>query len=128
MLDMILEAGMNPNLATVIFTYGDTIYNPGNVNIPEYLIVHESTHTEQQGNDPDSWWARYVKDPYFRLQQEVEAYGNQFAFMCETVRDRNKRSRLLLELGHILSGPTYGNMITREGAMRMIKERSGVKP
>ena len=100
MLESILAAGMIPNLQTTIFTYGDTIYNPGDNELPDHLIEHEDTHSKQQGDDPDAWWLRYVNDPYFRLQQEIEAYVNQYKFICKQVTDRNKRF-LILVCGNI---------------------------
>ena len=134
MLEKILGVGMNPNLDNVIFTYGDTIYNPSGRDIPEYLIEHESVHTKQQGNDPDGWWERYLRDTYFRLDQETAGYAAQFRFMCNhpdkrlSVTDREKRHRILMDLGQSLSGPTYGQMIGLSYAMQQIKKLSGVKP
>jgi len=40
----------------VIFTYGAVIYNPDKGHIPDHLMVHESVHTRQQGDDPKHWW------------------------------------------------------------------------
>ena len=127
-LNGIFGAGMAPNLGNVIFTHGDTIYNPSGRDVPDYLIAHESIHTIQQGDDPDAWWERYLRDPYFRLQQETEGYAVQFAFICNKVKDRNQRFKILLALARSLSGPTYGSMIGHSAAMKMIKERSKVKP
>lgn len=112
----------------VIYTYGDVIYNPSNISIPEHLIVHESTHCEQQGNDPDAWWGRYLIDSYFRIEQETEAYARQFAFICRKVKDRNQRHRICLDLARILAGPIYGNVIGQMSAYQKIKSLSKVKP
>lgn len=112
----------------VIYTYGDAIYNPGSHNIPDYLVEHEKTHSEQQGSKPDTWWDRYLQDPYFRIEQESQAYAKQFAFICKRVNDRNKRARILHELASVLSGPVYGKVIGHTAAMKLIKEKSNVKP
>lgn len=121
----VIAAGMKPS-ETVVFTYGDTIYNPGKVEIPDYIIHHEATHSAQQGIDPDAWWSRYLADPYFRLDQEVAAYARQYEFICRKVKDREKRNRILIENAGILAGPIYGNMISQSAAMEMIRKKANV--
>lgn len=127
LLNAIVENGMHPHPG-VIFTYGDIIYNPNGADIPDHLITHEKTHCDQQGNDPDAWWGRYLTDQYFRVEQESEAYARQFAHICVKVKDRNHRYRILIDLASILSGPIYGNIIGQQNAMQMIKSKSNVKP
>jgi len=127
LLNAIINNGMRPH-ANVIFTYGDTIYNPGGQDIPDHLIEHEGTHYKQQGNDPDAWWGRYLTDQYFRIEQESEAYARQFAYICATVKDRNQRHRICLDLAGILAGPLYGNVIGQMNAYQKIKSLSKVKP
>lgn len=127
-LDKIIAAGMNPSLDRTVFTYGDTIYNPSGKNVPDYLIEHEEVHCDQQGNDPKAWWDKYLKDPVFRLNQELEAYAAQYAYMCAVVRDRNKRARILHEIANVLSGPTYGGSIDYQFASEAVKRLSRVKP
>lgn len=126
MLEDILGVGMNPNLDNVIFTYGDTIYNPSGRYIPDYLIEHESVHTKQQGDDPDAWWDRYLRDPYFRLDQELDAYARQYWYTCQKVKDRNKRNLILIDIAKSVSGETYGNMVRQPYAMQEIKKRAKV--
>src|SRR4051794_40352326 len=62
------------------FCYGDTIYNPSGKELPQDIQLHESIHSKQQGDDPETWWNRYLIDIDFRRDQEIEAYGEQFAF------------------------------------------------
>lgn len=124
--DAIIQNGMQPH-AGVIYTYKDTIYNPSGADIPDHLIVHEETHSRQQGDNPDNWWGRYLTDQYFRIEQESEAYARQFAFICNKVKDRNQRNRILLDLALVLSGPIYGNVISQQNAMKIIKSKSNVK-
>lgn len=116
------ECDFNPNLT--IFTYGDAIYNPAGVDIPDHLIVHEETHSKQQGDAPDAWWERYLRDQYFRVQQETEAYANQYRYICSYMRDRNRRARILWDLGGFLSSPMYGSVIGHQEAMKMIKQKA----
>lgn len=122
--ERVKNAGMTPNEQTVLFTYGDTLYNPGGQLIPDYLIEHEETHCKQQGDNPDLWWERYLTEPYFRLSQETEAYANQYDFLCRVIKDKNQQFRLLLEISKTLASPLYGNLIDRSIARKMIKEKS----
>lgn len=114
-----------------IFTYGDTLYNPSNMPISEDLVEHEMTHAHQQQHDETVaglWWKRYIDDPQFRLDQEVEAYAQQYKFLCKTQKDRNKRARMLHQIATMLSGPMYGNIVTHTEAMRRVREyASGVR-
>ena len=127
LLNAIINNGMHPH-SLVIYTYGDTIYNPSGTDIPDHLLIHEETHCEQQGNDPKGWWIRYLIDQYFRIEQETEAYTRQFAYICTTVKDRNQRHRICLDLAKILAGPIYGNVIGQMNVYQKIKSLSKVKP
>lgn len=118
----IIGAGLRPS-ATTIYTYGDKIYNPNNIFIPDHLMVHEAEHSRQQGADPDYWWGRYLSEPYFRLAEEIKAYHAQYVFACHKHKDRNTRVRFLWQLASSLSGPMYGNIISQITAERMIKNR-----
>lgn len=116
MYDDIIRAGLKPGKDTV-FAYRDAIYNPNNVPITPDLEVHEAVHLKQQGKLPIDWWIKYLTDPQFRLEQEIEAYRAQFTFICKVVKDKNKRYKILLKIGEFLSGPLYGNLITKKQAM-----------
>lgn len=161
MLDQIRAAGMNPVVEKTCFTYGDTLYNPGRLAVPEHYMRHEECHTVQQAprnlqahNDDcsihstafrgieligcnctaaktnailtneaaDRWWARYLVDPYFRIDQEAEAFAVQYVFFKNYVnKDRNVAARFLFQLGGLLSSPTYGKIISGTAAQRMIQ-------
>ena len=119
--DAILSAGMHPNPST-IYAYGDAIYAPHVDPVPPDLIAHESAHCRQQGNDPDGWWSRYLDDPYFRIDQEAEAYAAQYDYVCQhMVKDRNARARFLQRLAGSLSSPIYGSVITQSSALEAIR-------
>jgi len=118
----IIEAGMNPH-SEAIYAYGDIIYNPANIFIPDYLLIHEEVHSKQQGNNPKDWWDRYLSDSYFRIEQESEAYAKQYDFMSSKIKDRNQRYKLLLNISNILASPIYGNIISRYGAYDLIKSK-----
>src|SRR3954452_1929234 len=74
-----------------IFTYGDCIYNPRNTELDQHIIRHEAVHCEQQAEyGAAAWWDRYIADPAFRLEQELEAYRAQWQFIKTEVWDRNR--------------------------------------
>ena len=68
-----------------IYCWGDTVYNPSGNEIPEDVWVHEALHTKQQEQyaSPAIWWSRYLLEPAFRLEQELDAYAVQYAFVKE---------------------------------------------
>lgn len=105
----------------VVFTYGDILYNPHEGGIPPHLIIHEKTHTKQQGNNPKEWWDRYLIDDKFRFDQEVEAYRNQYKFFKETTKDRNAVAKFLFKIASDLSGEIYGNLCTHTEAQQLIR-------
>ena len=107
----------------VIFTYGDTIYNPGGFDVSKYpdLIVHEEVHEKQQGSDPAGWWERYLVDPQFRLNQEVEAYRAQYRKFKTMTRNRDLIAKCAHNIACVLSGHIYGNIIDYYEARQRIK-------
>jgi len=129
LLDAIRAAGMDPDLSKTFFTYGDIIYNPGGVEIQPSVLEHEEVHCDQQKSyqgGVDGWWGRYLVDPLFRVQQEAEAYGMQYRFLCAHHKDRNRRVRILMELAAMLAGPMYGRTINRQAAGDLIKKHAKV--
>lgn len=106
----------------IFYTYGNTLYSPALLEPSPDLIVHETTHAEQQGVSPELWWQRYLLDPEWRVEQEAEAYGNQFEFVCRTIKDRNRRDKVLRQLAGFLSGKMYGSAISGSEAYHKIKQ------
>lgn len=103
----------------IIFTYGAILYVPSGVEIPDHLMAHEETHTVQQGWDVDKWWDRYLTDTEFRLQQEVEAYQNQYAVLLDKY-SRQQRRFILSKISEDLSGAMYGKLISKDYAKTLI--------
>lgn len=116
-----------PNLEETkpIFCYGDTIYNPWKRNVTPDLEIHEEVHFKQQGTAPDLWWDKYLSDEQFRLNQETEAYGEQYKFaqkLVDEIRGGSKMKKWALEsMAKALSGETYGSLLTYHEAEAKIR-------
>lgn len=116
------------NVNHTFWTYGDTIYNPGSLNIGPDIIAHEETHMRQQEayeGGKDAWWKEYLANARFRLEQEAEAYGNQYKFFCEKRKDRNARAKYLEQISGSFAGPLYQLALNRQQARAMIMVLSG---
>lgn len=121
-IEMIREKIGNPP-STAVFTYGDTIYNPSHGFIDSYLITHEETHERQQGDKPEDWWSRYYDDKQFRLDQELEAYRNQYRHFCRNKKNPQKEAMFLEFIAHHLSSEMYGDIVTKEEAKGLICQK-----
>ena len=104
-----------------VFTYGDKLYNPTGLTIPDHLLIHEAVHEKQQVN-PKEWWERYLIDKDFRLEQELEAYRAQYQFIKKNVKDRNIVARFLFTIAADLSSGMYKLNISQTEAMKLIKQ------
>lgn len=106
--------------STTVYTYGENLYAPlGEKSVSADLLVHETTHSLQQGFEPEEWWKKYYDDPKFRLEQELEAYWAQYQYIKGRF-GRPERRRALKKICRDISSQVYGNMITFEEAMRLI--------
>jgi len=109
------------NQKGIIFTYGDTCYVPGKKgSISAHLKVHERTHVKQQGDDPESWWDKYLTDPKFRLSQEVEAYRRQYKYFCGVCHSFCDQKDFMNKIAGDLSSEIYGNLVTLDEAKELI--------
>lgn len=106
--------------AGIVFTYGDTIYIPGGMQLPSHLLAHEKVHIEQQTKmGAEKWWKKYLVDSEFRLDQEVEAYRAQYKAMFAL--QRSMRRIIFRKLCNDLAGPMYGYVVSNEEAARLIR-------
>lgn len=103
----------------IVFTWGDTIYKPVMAPIEAHLLVHEETHAWQQGKDPKSWWDRYLVDPEFRFEQELEAYQHQYQALLIKY-PREIRRKVLNRIAADLAGPIYGDICDKARAKELI--------
>ena len=128
---MKIVIGYPPNIKAVrkvfpltggeIFAWGDTIYNPGGGALTPWLIEHEEVHQKQQGDDIDGWWARYLIDPAWRLEQEMEAHQVEYRSYCSHHKDRNQQMRYAAMIARRLSSPMYGKIVTYREALRRVR-------
>lgn len=125
-----------PNIATLrnafqltgkeIFAWDGVIYDPSDGGVSKSLIEHEKVHFRQQRavGGPEVWWDRYIVDPAWRLEQELEATAREYEVFSED-HGRAQRRRLLDILARRLSSPMYGGMITKKAAKARIKKMVG---
>lgn len=104
-----------------IFAWDGVIYNPSGSRLPQELIDHEMTHFRQQDGDAEGWWARYITDVAFRLEQELEAHQVEYKSFCKYNKDRNKQARYLQLIARRLASPMYGGVLSGREAARRIK-------
>lgn len=105
-----------------VFAYGHLLYNPHDLPIEDHLMAHEEVHERQQVayGGISTWWFRYISDAAFRLEQEIEAYREQYRFVKRTIKDRNAVARFLHSIASDLSGPMYGNITSYADAAKEI--------
>jgi len=114
-----IRARLNPG-PRAVYAYGDTIYSPSGTNLPPDLVRHEETHFAQQQRigGPDAWWEKYLSDPAFRLEQEIEAYRAQYEMLA--LLSRKERRQRLAHICKSLSSAMYGRLVTAEQARALI--------
>lgn len=98
----------------VIFSWGDVIYNPEDVDITKELFAHEAVHGERQGTEElgiTRWWMKYLDDPMFRYDEELAAHRAEWqAYMRR--RPGRDNTVMLNAIAGRLAGPLYGNIAT----------------
>lgn len=107
----------------VIFTWGDTLYNPSAVRISPELAEHEEVHRVRQGADPELWWKRYLSEASFRYAEELPAHQAEYKAFCRRNAEPEKRNRFLFAIAARLAGPLYGGVATHRQAMQAILTR-----
>ena len=108
-----------PDLENIVFTYGDTVYSYAPLSYG--LVAHEITHVLQQTKmGAEKWWKQYLKDPKFRMEQELEAYRRQYKVYCK--RNARVGADMLIEMAEDLSGKIYGNIMSFDEAKQLISQ------
>ena len=121
----IKSAFPNAEAEQAVFCYGSVLHNPFNAQITRDLEIHEAVHSRQQDKDPEGWWDKYISDPSFRVEQEIQAYGLQMYHLKTTkVLKQDEKGRTvemyipsrviswyLDKIAETLSGPLYNHAI-----------------
>jgi hypothetical protein len=118
-IDAVFHVGDQP----IIFTWGDTIYNPTDSEISPELKCHEAVHYQRQTNEESgirAWWAQYLIDPAFRLAEELPAHKAEYNCFKNRHKDRNERNWFLHQVAERLSSHLYGGLIGNTAARRAI--------
>jgi hypothetical protein len=105
-----------PGMA-VIFSWGDSIYNPTGAKISKELHAHEEIHSGRQGKyeaDVRLWWRRYMSEPLFRYHEELPAHIAEYHAYCK--RHGSGRVQFLDKVAERLASPLYGSIITYAAA------------
>lgn len=116
--------GVEYSSGTVAITYGERVHIASG-QLPDYLVDHEETHVIQQTTYPggaEAWWDRYFIDPEFRVQQEIEAYRNQYSWAKSHIKNKNEVFKMLQHCAKALSGPMYGKAISYLVAVHEIRK------
>lgn len=108
----------------VIFTYGDTIYNPQGIDILPHIRAHEAVHKMQQGDDPAGWWERYLADPQFRFDMEWPAHVTEYRAYVTDYPNRSARRRALATIAKRIASPLYGRVISFPAAKKRLQEEA----
>lgn len=114
--------------ATVLFCYGDVIFNPTRVRIPREIMAHEEVHAARQmATGPEAWWARYLTEAPFRFDEELAAHVVEWSAFRVGVPlpGRTARRRALAFIAGRLAGPLYGHVVDVAQAARLLVEQGG---
>jgi len=108
----------------VIFTWGNTIFNPSGIHVNENLYAHETVHRDHQakGESVEKWWERYLDDVEFRLTEELPAHQLEYKTFCGRNKDRNHRVNYLHAVANRLASPLYGNVMTKQAAIKALMQ------
>lgn len=120
----ILKAFPEASRPGVLFAWGNRIYNPTGAPVTRELHAHEEIHHQQQGDaEPGiiAWWRRYIAEVSFRFEQELPAHVAEYR-AWRAGRGGYSRAGFLAMLAERLSGPLYGNVVTRQEASARILE------
>jgi len=103
-----------------IFVFEDTVYTNNKMSYD--IVAHEFHHLIQQSRiGAKEWINRYLEDKDFRLEQEIDAYKEQLS-VVRKMNDRQEYAHILAECGRNLSSPLYGNLITYQEAIKILKD------
>ena len=106
----------------ILWSWGDKIYNPEDIDIPKELLAHEAVHGSRQSSDPArilQWWDHYLMNERFRFEEERLAHRAEWMYCAR--RYPGRRSLLALDaISTRLSSSLYGAMTDAAAARNEI--------
>ncbi len=97
----------------ILWSWGDAIYNPLDIDIPRELLAHEAVHGLRQLGVVEAWWNRYLADTDFRFEEEIIAHRAEWRNLVKWARGTAKH---LDAIAGRLASPLYGNMASLDVA------------
>ncbi|KKN25263.1 hypothetical protein LCGC14_0886650 [marine sediment metagenome] len=116
-----IDARFHVKGKTVIFSWGDKIYNPTGAEIPPQLIAHEVVHGHRQGENIERWWERYIEDSRFRFMEELIAHRVEYRWLLSQGVNRRTKRAALTRTAHRLAAPLYGSMVSVAKAKKLLE-------
>lgn len=100
----------------LIITYDGQMHTKTGAVSPE-LLAHEMVHLRQQEiYTPEEYLEKYITNPLFRLESEIEAYRAQLAYLRKNIFDRNQLVKKAHKMCVELSSDIYGSIINYKQA------------
>ena len=106
-----------------LFCWGEEIYTLATDQIYPDILYHEQIHSRQQKvfGSPEMWWKKYLINPEFRKDQEVEAFAEQLKFV--RIHYKNKEIKdALNEFAGNLSSNMYNLGLSIHQAETLIRK------
>ena len=107
----------------IVFSFGPQLYNPYGISVQGDIIAHEAVHGARQGDNPQDtldWWQRYMKDPAFRLSEEIYAHRAEYRWLREH-GDRHQRRGAGKRVATKLASPLYGKLLSVAMARKILE-------
>jgi len=114
-----INAEFNTLNRSVIYSWGDIIYNPMRMYIPPSLMVHEAVHGRRQQPNPGVWWVLYLANKSFRFLEEAAAHRAEYQYLCGNGSRLQRRSARAC-VSKRLCGGLYGHMVKRRQANNIL--------
>ncbi len=119
--DKIFKVFPMASMPGVIFTYAPNIYVPSGHPLSQALLEHERVHLRQQSAmGVEQWWDKYLIDPEFRYQQELEAHRVEYRAVLQVADNRLERRQALVLIAKRLASGLYGRVVTTDQAKKAI--------